>query len=173
MMRLLLVLLSWVCVLSCSCGTDHHTTGASSGEGSDDSLQTLKWDILITESGMIYQKTFHLTQDSLTVRGSIMSDRNRDNLPVQRRLTGEEQKRISEFLLKTDFSDLAADNTNNNAPFDHPEFDFDLQIGEKHKVVHVYMQRIEILLQLSAEINTLLPSNFQLGYNQDYLNAYR
>lgn len=59
-----------------------------------------------------------------------------------------------------------------DGPDDYYEFDFTFEINGKTKKTHIYGGRQEQILEFVKQINEMIPTSFQIPYNEEYLKMF-
>lgn len=132
-----------------------------------------KFRISIIQEGMIAMEEFIFTNDSVMTIANY-ANRSAPHPPsVRRALTAAETQRILSTLQATDFKTLSPYYTNYKEVDDGLEFTFEVTYGSQHKETQVYMTRVKSLLRLTDSLNTILPAETKIHYNEHYLeNGY-
>lgn len=81
---------------------------------------------------------------------------------------------VTEAIRKIEIEKLADKyrSSREDAPDDYYEFDFTFEINGKKKKIHIYGGRQEQILEFVKQINEMIPSCFQIPYNEEYLKRF-
>ena len=123
--------------------------------------------IEITESAMLFENVFIITQDSLSVKKTSPSMRGyNDKFSAKLSLT--DRQSLVDTLTKLDLSKIQKSYVDNSAPDDMCEYDFKISIDGQTKEFHIYQVKVNDIFHLVMQINGLLPDKFKIGYNDAY-----
>jgi hypothetical protein len=128
-----------------------------------------KFNIEIHRWGMMIgaDKITIVTQDSIIVHTISLVDKSGE---YRKALNTSEKQKIAEAFSKIDLDNLKDDYTDNNASDDLDEYDFKITMGKKIKAFHIYRVKVDEVFNLVQAINSTLPKEQQIGYNDEYFN---
>lgn len=114
-------------------------------------------------------KTVIVNQHSIVIQSMNLVD---TAASFRKKLSSSEKLQIAKSLSEIDLDKLQKDYTDNNAPDDMGEYDFKISIGEKTKSFHIYQVKVPEVFNLVRTINSLLPQEEKIGYDESYFKVY-
>jgi hypothetical protein len=84
-----------------------------------------------------------------------------------KKLNRDDRLSIISLLKKIDQEKYTAERVT-NPPDDMGEYDFEIQLDNKKVKFHLYQIKIDEVFNLVSSINTILPAEYQIGYNDEY-----
>ena len=130
-----------------------------------------KFSIEIHRWGMMTggDKITTVNQDSIVVQSMNLAD---TSASYRKNLSASEKAQIAKSLSEIDLDKLQKDYTDNNAPDDMGEYDFKISIGNKTRAFHIYQVKVPEILKLVKTINSILPQEEKIGYDESYFKVY-
>ena len=110
-----------------------------------------------------------INQDSIFVQSMNFAD---TGTSFRKILTPAERQMIAKSLSEIDLDKLQKDYTNKNAPDDMGEYDFKISVDQKTRAFHIYQEKVPGVFNLVKTINTLLPADEKIGYDESYFGIY-
>ena len=131
------------------------------------STRSAYFRIEIEESGLMFKTNgiWKITQDSLTFERYNLDGTN-DN--YSKMLPSQNRDSLYLYLKQINFSKIKKDNDNNSARTDMGDYNFNITFNKQSKVFSIYQVKIQTVFNLVGFINTMLPANCKIGYNEDY-----
>ena len=128
----------------------------------------VKYKVEIVKWGFSFfgNATWEINEDSISVEMKTIKYDSVTN--YSKKLSITERQTIFYWLSKIDLQKIEKENVNNSAPDDMGEYDFDITINDQSKKFHIYQVKIDAVFNLVKQVNLLLPSQYQVGYNDSY-----
>jgi hypothetical protein len=127
-----------------------------------------KFVITIKQWAMISagDMTVRVSNDSISATGR--NYRN-EEYGFDNGISSSQEKKLLTALAAINLDSLKEEYVDNNAADDKEEFDFIFEVNGKKTKTHVYLQRVNELLDLVKSVNELMPDDMQIVYDEKYL----
>ena len=110
--------------------------------------------------------TVRVTNDSISATGR--NYRN-EEYGFENGITSSQEKKVLAALNAIDLTNLKENYVDDNAADDKEEFDFIFEVDGNKTRTHVYLIEVKELLELVKCINTMMPDDMQIVYDEKYL----
>ena len=132
----------------------------SNRENNDD------FTIEIEESAMLRHSNFKISQDCIILEVWISPHEPKY---YSKEVSKADKKAIILLLDKINFDALRKEYSNYYVD-DMLEYDFKINYKGKTKEIHIYDFKVKPIFNLVAKINTLLPLEYRINYDDDYFS---
>jgi hypothetical protein len=124
-----------------------------------------KFNISIKEWGMIFENNFRIHGDSVKIS---LKGKNPEKRFVKI-LSEKEKESIIAHLKRISWKEIKRTYVNDQAPDDLAEYDFSIAFNKEVREFHIYQVAVEDMIALVQVINVLLPSEFRISYDDNYV----
>ena len=130
-----------------------------------------KFMIEIKEESMLWNNTYHVTNDTLTIHRFNRATQLTTHTVV--RLTKMQNAEIENHLSKMDWNGLKESYIDTAAPQDMFTYSFTFEWNKTVKKVRIYQVKQEEIFNLVEIINhmIILPEDYKIGYNEAYFRT--
>ncbi|WP_375559362.1 hypothetical protein ACE193_16700 [Bernardetia sp. OM2101] len=115
---------------------------------------------------MLIHNNYKISQDCINIR---LQTPPIKNVSYSKVVSKTDRKIITDLLDKIEFDELRK-SYSYYAIDDMVEYDFTVNYKGKSKSIHIYDVKVKPIFDLAAKINTLLPKEYAIGYDEAYLS---
>jgi len=124
-----------------------------------------KFSITIHEWSMVFENSFRIHDDSVKIS---IKGKNPEKRFVKL-LSEKERESVIAQLHRVNWKEIKKSYVDNNAPDDLLEYDFSITLNNEIREFHIYQVEVEDMIALVQVINQLLPSEFRISYDDNYV----
>jgi hypothetical protein len=124
-----------------------------------------KFSISIKKWGMIFENNFRIHDDSVKIS---LKGKNPEKRFVKI-LTEKEKESIISQVRRINWKEIKKSYVNDRASDDLTEYDFSITFNKEVHEFHIYQVVVEDIIALVQAINALLPSEFRISYDDNYV----
>ena len=128
------------------------------------------FEIIIEQSNMFGDSRLTLTQDSIKVISRTTLSGTKE-LTFKHSLTKKEKKELKLLISTIDLKKLEK-TYHSDLVDDHYEFEFMFDVNGEIKMTTIYGVRHNEIFDLVKQVNSILPKEFEIQYNDNYLEAF-
>ncbi|WP_338814393.1 hypothetical protein V9L05_03500 [Bernardetia sp. Wsw4-3y2] len=124
------------------------------------------FSIEIEESAMLRHSNFKISQDCIILEVWLSPDEPKYYSKV---VSKADRKAITDLLDKIEFDSLRKGYYNHSID-DMLEYTFKFKYKNVDREIHIYDMKVKPIFDLVAKINTLLPLEFRINYDDSYFS---